>query len=49
MAAEVDENGNWVVFPTIVRLPTGELYQFEDNGQAMDYNMRTGNYMPNAF
>ena len=46
MAAEIDENGNWVVFPTIVRLPTGELYQFEDNGQAMDYNMRTGNYMP---
>ena len=46
MAAEVDENGNWVVFPTIVRLPTGELYQFEDSGQAMDYNMRTGNYLP---
>ena len=45
MAAEVDENGNWVVFPTIVRLPTGELYRFEDNGQAMDYNMRTGNYL----
>ena len=48
MAAEVDENGNWMVFPTIVRLPTGELYQFEDNGQAMDYNMRTGNYLPMA-
>ena len=46
MAAEVDENGNWVVFPTIVRLPTGELYQFEDSGQAMDFNMRTGNYLP---
>ena len=46
MAAEIDKNGNWVVFPTIVRLPTGELYQFEDNGQAMDYNMRTGNYLP---
>ena len=45
MAAEVDENGNWVVFPTIVRLPTGELYRFEDNSQAMDYNMRTGNYL----
>jgi hypothetical protein len=26
-------------------LPTGELYQFEDSGQAMDYNMRTGNYL----
>ena len=46
MAAEVDENGNWMVFPTIVKLPSGELYQFEDNGQAMDYNMRTGNYVP---
>jgi len=46
MAAEVDENGNWFVFPTIVRLPTGELYQFEDNGQAMDYNMKANNYIP---
>ena len=46
MAAEVDENGNWFVFPTIVRLPSGELYQFEDNKQAMQYNMRTGNFLP---
>lgn len=46
MAAEVDENGNWYVFPTIVQLPSGELYQFQDNGQAMDYNMRTGNFLP---
>ena len=46
MAAEMDENGNWFVFPTIVRLPTGELYQFQDSGQAMDYNLRTGNYLP---
>lgn len=46
MAAEVDENGNWFVFPTIVRLPSGELYQFEDNNQAMQYNMRTGNFLP---
>ena len=46
MAAEVDENGNWFVFPTIVRLPTGELYQFKDNNQAMDYNFRIGNFLP---
>ena len=46
MAAEVDENGNWFVFPTIVRLPTGELYKFKDNNQAMDYNFRIGNFLP---
>lgn len=46
MAAEVDENGNWFVFPTIVMLPSGELYEFKNNQQAMDYNLRTGNYLP---
>lgn len=46
MAAEVDENGNWFVFPTIVMLPSGELYEFKSNQQAMDYNLRTGNYLP---
>lgn len=46
MAAEVDENGNWIVFPTIVMLPSGELYEFKSNQQAMDYNLRTGNYLP---
>ena len=46
MAAEVDEKGNWFVFPTIVRLPSGELYQFKDSSQAMDYNLRTGNFIP---
>ena len=30
MSAEVDENGNWYVFPTIVKMPTGELYEFND-------------------
>ena len=48
MAAEVDENGNWMVFPTIVMLPSGKLHQFEDSGQAMAYNIRTGNYLPMA-
>lgn len=46
MAAEVDEKGNWFVFPTIVMLPSGELYEFKDSQQAMDYNLRTGNYLP---
>jgi len=46
MAAEVDEKGNWYAFPTIVMLPSGELYQFEDNNQAMNYALRTGNFLP---
>tara|TARA_E500000331_G_scaffold342736_1_gene376717 strand:+ start:2111 stop:2431 length:321 start_codon:yes stop_codon:yes gene_type:complete len=46
MAAEVDENGNWFVFPTIVQLPDGKLFQFRDNEQAMKYNRRTGNILP---
>ena len=46
MAAEVDENGNWFVFPTIVQLPSGDLKQFEDPLMAMQYNFRTGNFLP---
>lgn len=46
MAAEVDEKGNWFVFPTIVMLPSGELKEFKDNNIAMQYNMRTGNFLP---
>ena len=46
MAAEVDSEGNWVVFPTIVMLPTGELYQFEDSMQALEYNIRNNNFLP---
>lgn len=46
MAAEVDEQGNWMAFPTIVMLPTGELYQFENNQKAMEYARRTGNFLP---
>ena len=46
MAAEVDENGNWLVFPTIAMLPTGELYEFKDPQQAMDYNLKVGNFLP---
>lgn len=46
MAAEVDEQGNWMAFPTIVMLPSGELYQFENNQKAMEYARRTGNFLP---
>lgn len=45
MAAEVDENGNWYAFPTIVMLPSGELYEFNKPQQAMDYALRTGNFL----
>jgi hypothetical protein len=46
MSAEVDEKGNWYAFPTIVKMPSGELYEFQDPYQAMEYNIRTGNYLP---
>tara|TARA_R110000796_G_scaffold136566_2_gene252743 strand:+ start:2130 stop:2450 length:321 start_codon:yes stop_codon:yes gene_type:complete len=46
MAAEVDEEGNWFVFPTIVQLPTGELYDFKSNAKAMEYNLKNNNYLP---
>tara|TARA_R110002074_G_scaffold123009_3_gene258152 strand:- start:1666 stop:1986 length:321 start_codon:yes stop_codon:yes gene_type:complete len=45
MAAEVDANGNWFVFPTIVQLPSGELYQFKNNATAMEYNLKNNNYL----
>ena len=44
MAAEVDENGNWYVFPTIVnqggKLVSMPLYD------AFDYARKTGEYIP---
>jgi hypothetical protein len=46
MAAEVDENGNWYVFPTIVQLPNGELHDFKDIGAAKSYNLKEGNFLP---
>lgn len=48
MAAEVDEEGNWYAFPTIVRLDDGELYEFEDNYSALQYNLRKGNFLSMA-
>ena len=45
MAAEVDEEGNWYVFPTIVNI-NGGLHEFHSPQEAMKFNMRTGNYLP---
>lgn len=46
MAAEVDENGNWFAFPTIVEQPNGELKEFDTNQEAMDFALRTGENIP---
>jgi len=45
MAAEVDETGNWMVFPTIVQLPDGELFEFQDPYSAMEYARNTGEFV----
>tara|TARA_R110000796_G_scaffold9078_3_gene31199 strand:- start:2719 stop:3117 length:399 start_codon:yes stop_codon:yes gene_type:complete len=45
MAAEVDEKGQWLVFPTIVQKDDGSLHEFEDNMEAMKYNKQAGNYL----
>ncbi len=42
MAAEVDGGGNWWAFPTIVQLPNGNLHQFDDHQEAMQYNIQRG-------
>jgi len=44
MAAEVDEQGNWFAFPTIVGLPDGSLLPFQDSRKAFRFNMRIGNF-----
>lgn len=46
MAAEVDERGNWFVFPTIVELPDGSLKQFDTNREAMDFAISSGEFIP---
>mgnify|MGYP003116650162 CR=1 FL=1 len=43
MAAEVDEKGNWYVFPTIVQQADGSLKQFDDPMKALRYNKNRGN------
>ncbi len=45
MAAEVDEKGDWYVFPTIVPQEDGTLREFiDDNRGAMAYNLPRGNF-----
>ena len=46
MAAEMDADGKWYAFPTIVMQLDGTLKQFETNQEAMDYNLSVGNYIP---
>jgi len=48
MAAEVDEDGNWYVFPMIqMNQETGELDVFEDDDyrKAMDNALKTNNFI----
>jgi len=42
MAAEVDEDGNWFVFPTIVQKEDGSLHQFSNAFEAMRWNKARG-------
>jgi hypothetical protein len=44
MAAEVDANGNWYVFPTI-QMQDGELIEYSDSREAMDAAFKTGNIL----
>lgn len=41
MAAEVDENGNWFAFPTIVN-DGGSLRKFDDPFEALKFGMDRG-------
>ena len=43
MAVEVDKNGDWAAFPTIVQMPDGKLKKFEDPFEALQYNRSIGN------
>jgi len=45
MAAEIDENGEWLVFPTIVSLPDGRLLDLKDNRSALDFAKKTGEFI----
>ena len=44
MAAEVDEKGNWVVFPTI-QFDGKKLVQFKNNREAMGNAITSGNFL----
>ena len=45
MAHDQDDEGNWIVYPTIVGLPTGELYEFTDQVLAKSLALKSGNYL----
>lgn len=42
MAAEIGPDGKAYAFPTIMQKPDGELLQFDDNYQALDYGLKSG-------
>ncbi len=44
MAAEVDEDGNWYVFPSI-QFDGKNLKQFESTEEAMENALATGNFL----
>ena len=44
MSAEVDENGNWFVFPNI-QFDGKKLIQFKTNQEAMENAIATGNFL----
>lgn len=46
MATEVDREGNWYSFPTLVRKSDGTMHRFTDNFEAMNYALKTGEYIP---
>jgi len=43
MAAEVDENGQWWAFPTVVQNKDGTFKQFDDPFEALRHNQSIGN------
>ena len=45
MAAEVDSQGNWFVFPTIVN-QDGRLVEMPNNDEAFRYNAERGEVIP---
>ena len=44
MAAEVDENGNWFVFPTI-QFDGKKLKQYKTNEEALEAAISSGNFI----
>jgi hypothetical protein len=44
MAAEVDNNGNWFVFPTVIN-QNGKMVRYEDPFAALKENAKTGEFI----